>query len=157
MFGDIFCKDEFDVVKLRLQLVIDEGVVYKIYKDHLGYSTFGIGHLVTRDDPEYGQAVDTAVTADRVNTVFESDVEWTLADCRRVFSSWQYYPSEVQQVFANMMFNMGATRLAKFKKMIEAANSGEWETAAKEGRDSVWYNQVTKRAERLMVRLEAIQ
>jgi len=157
VFGDIFCKDEFDVVKLRLQLVIDEGVVYKIYNDHLGYPTFGIGHLVTRDDPEHGQPVDTVVSPERVAAAFDGDVEWTLADCRRVFSSWQYYPSEAQQVFANMMFNMGATRLAKFKKMIEAANSGEWETAAKEGRDSVWYNQVTKRAERLMVRLEAIQ
>ena len=32
----------------------------------------------------------------------------------------------------------------------------DWVEAAKEGRDSRWYNQVTKRAERLMSRLENI-
>ena len=43
-----------DIEKLREQLEIDEGVVHEIYLDHLGYPTFGIGHLVTDDDPEYG-------------------------------------------------------------------------------------------------------
>jgi GH24 family phage-related lysozyme (muramidase) len=32
------------------QLKIDEGVVYGVYKDHLGFLTFGIGHLITKDD-----------------------------------------------------------------------------------------------------------
>ena len=34
-----------DIEKLREQLEIDEGVVHEIYLDHLGYPTFGIGHL----------------------------------------------------------------------------------------------------------------
>ena len=42
-----------DIEKLREQLEIDEGVVHEIYLDHLGYPTFGIGHLVTDEDPEY--------------------------------------------------------------------------------------------------------
>jgi GH24 family phage-related lysozyme (muramidase) len=146
----------FDVVKLRLQLITDEGVVYVIYMDHLGNETFGIGHLINADDAEYGKPVGTIITSKRVSEAFDYDVEWTLADCRRVFSGWDYYPAEAQQVFANMMFNMGATRLAKFKKMIAAANAGDWSEAASEGRNSIWYSQVINRAERLMVRLEAI-
>ncbi len=43
-----------DIQKLREQLEIDEGVVHEIYNDHLGYPTFGIGHLITEDDPEHG-------------------------------------------------------------------------------------------------------
>ena len=35
-----------DLVKLREELEIDEGVEYKIYNDHLGYPTFGVGHLI---------------------------------------------------------------------------------------------------------------
>jgi GH24 family phage-related lysozyme (muramidase) len=31
---------------LRKELEVDEGVKYEIYNDHLGYATFGIGHLV---------------------------------------------------------------------------------------------------------------
>ena len=32
----------------------------------------------------------------------------------------------------------------------------DWKEAAKEGRDSRWYKQVTNRAERLMERLEKV-
>ncbi len=32
--------------RLYEQLKIDEGVIYEIYHDHLGYHTFGVGHLV---------------------------------------------------------------------------------------------------------------
>ena len=54
------------------------------------------------------------------------------------------------------MFNMGLTRLSKFKKMKEAVDNRDWKEAAVQGRDSRWYNQVTNRAERLMKRLENI-
>ena len=47
--------------QLREQLIYDEGVVYEIYEDHLGYATFGIGHIVKEEDPEYGQPVGTKV------------------------------------------------------------------------------------------------
>ena len=43
------------------QLKIDEGVVYEVYEDHLGYATFGVGHLVLESDPEYNQPVGTPV------------------------------------------------------------------------------------------------
>ena len=46
--------------------------------------------------------------------------------------------------------------LSKFKKMNAALKKEDWKEAAKEGRDSRWYNQVTKRAERLMSRLENV-
>ena len=55
-----------------------------------------------------------------------------------------------------MMFNMGRTRLSKFKKHNAALNMHDWKLAAIEGRDSKWYKQVTNRAERLMSRLENV-
>ena len=42
-----------DTNKLREQLKIDEGVKFEVYDDHLGYKTFGIGHLVVAGDEEY--------------------------------------------------------------------------------------------------------
>ena len=52
---------------IQKDLERDEGVRYNIYKDHLGYPTFGIGHLITKSDPEYGKAVGTAVSKSRVD------------------------------------------------------------------------------------------
>ena len=40
--------------------------------------------------------------------------------------------------------------------MNEAIEQNDWKRAAVEGRDSRWYDQVTKRAERLMTRLENV-
>jgi GH24 family phage-related lysozyme (muramidase) len=46
-----------NINQVREQLKIDEGVKYEVYDDHLGYKTFGIGHLVTANDGEYGAAM----------------------------------------------------------------------------------------------------
>ena len=46
-----------DIEKLREEIEYDEGSVNKIYLDHLGLPTFGIGHLVTEWDEEYGWEV----------------------------------------------------------------------------------------------------
>ena len=147
---------DIDVDQLREQLIIDEGQVNEIYNDHLGYATFGIGHLVTESDPEQGQAVGTPVSEDRVKACFEQDVETVIDDCKILHEGWDDYPQEVKQIVANMMFNMGRTRLSKFKKHNAALDMHDWKTAAVEGRDSRWYKQVTNRAERLMSRLEEV-
>ena len=61
-----------DIEKLRKQLEIDEGVKYEIYNDHLGFATFGIGHLVIPSDKEYGKSVGTRerVSEERVREMF---------------------------------------------------------------------------------------
>ena len=145
-----------NINKLKETLKIDEGVVYEIYNDHLGYPTFGIGHLVLEGEPEHGLSVGTPVTEERVDECFERDVEYVLNDCRVLHEDFDNYPEEVKQIIANMMFNMGRTRLTKFNKHNAALREGDWKTAAIEGRDSRWYKQVTNRAERLMKRLEEV-
>ena len=147
---------KMNIEKLREQLIIDEGQVNEIYNDHLGYATFGIGHLVIEGDPELGAPIGTPVSEERVIECFEKDVETVINDCVILHEAWDGYPEEAKQVIANMMFNMGRTRLSKFKKHNSALQSGDWKTAAAEGRDSRWYKQVTNRAERLMSRLEEI-
>jgi len=138
------------------QLKTDEGVEYAIYLDHLGYPTFGVGHLIKESDPEHGQRVGTGVSEERVRECFEEDLETAISECNTLYGegNFEKLPAEVQEVLVNMMFNMGRPRLSGFKKFNAAIEEGNWLEAAKEGRDSRWYNQVTNRAERLMVRLE---
>lgn len=137
-------------------LKIDEGVEYKIYADHLGYHTFGVGHLITNEDPEWGSEFGTPISEDRVWEAFDKDLDTAISECEILFDEFDSFPEEAQQVIVNMMFNMGRPRLSGFKKFCAAAKEGDWKTAAVEGRDSRWYKQVTNRAERLMSRLEAI-
>ena len=140
------------------QLKIDEGVVNEVYLDHLGYPTFGVGHLVLESDPEHGAEVGTPVSEERVKECFEKDLDIAISECEKLYEEgvFEDLPDEVQQILVNMMFNMGRTRLSKFKKMHAAILDSDWKEAAVEGRDSRWYKQVTNRAERLMSRLEQV-
>ena len=145
-----------DLEKLREQLEIDEGVKYEIYKDHLGYPTFGVGHLVIKSDSEWGHEDGTPVSESRVIEAFESDCASVLRDCSILYEDFDDLPEEAQQVIANMMFNMGRPRLSKLKGMKRRGDARDWNAAADEMVDSSWYRQVTNRAERLVTRMRAV-
>jgi|TARA_B110000858_G_scaffold160514_1_gene184625 GH24 family phage-related lysozyme (muramidase) len=140
------------------QLKIDEGEVNEIYLDHLGYPTFGVGHLILESDEEHGRPVGTPVSEERTRACFQTDLDIAIGECELLYEDGVFgkLPDEVQQILVNMMFNMGRTRLSKFKKMHKGILASDWKEAAVEGRDSRWHKQVTNRAERLMERLEKV-
>ena len=142
--------------RLREELKIDEGCKYEVYLDHLGLPTFGIGHLITKDDPEYQMGMGTPIDEIRVNEVFEQDINVTIGECRRLFDDWDKLPEEVKQIIANMMFNLGRPRYSKFRKHIQAVMDGNWQESANQMRDSRWHKQVPNRAERLCKRMEEV-
>ena len=145
-----------DIDKLREEIKYDEGCVYAVYLDHLGLPTFGIGHVVTQDDPEYQWDVDNPISEERVNEAFESDMNIVLDDCQTLYDDFDELPQEAQHIIANMMFNMGRPRLSKFKGMKRGVDARDWNAAADEMVDSKWYRQVTKRADRLVTRMRAL-
>ena len=142
--------------KLREELENDEGVKYEIYNDHLGYPTFGIGHLILDSDPEYGSDTGTEVSEDRVKEAFASDVVGVVSDCETLYPDFEELPEDAQRIIANMMFNMGRPRLSKFKGMKRGVDAQNWNAAADEMVDSSWYKQVTNRADRLVERMRSI-
>jgi GH24 family phage-related lysozyme (muramidase) len=145
-----------NIDKLREEIEYDEGSVNKIYLDHLGLPTFGIGHLVTEWDEEYGWEVGTPVNEDRCIECFDTDIQIVLSDCDRLYPDFNELPEEVQRIIANMMFNMGRPRLSKFKGMKRGVDARDWNAAADEMVDSKWYRQVTKRADRLVERMRNV-
>lgn len=145
-----------DLEKLRADLELDEGVKHEIYLDHLGLPTFGIGHLVREEDPEYGWEVGESVSGDRVAEAFESDIQITIDDCHKLYDDFDELPGEAQLIIANMCFNLGYPRLSKFKGMKAGVDARDWNAAADEMVDSRWYRQVTNRADRLVERMRAI-
>ena len=145
-----------NIEQLRKELEVDEGVKYEIYNDHLGYPTFGIGHLVRDTDPEHGKEIGTPVSEDRVIEAFNKDVESVLNDCTILYGNFSKLPEEAQLIIANMMFNLGRPRLSKFKGMKAGVDAQDWEKAADEMVDSAWYRQVPNRAGRLVSRMKAL-
>ena len=142
--------------QLRQEIESDEGCKYEIYKDHLGYLTFGIGHFVKESDLEHGQEEGTAVSEERVAKAFQEDIDQVLADCDKLYDDYEELPEEVRLIIANMMFNLGYPRLSAFKGMKAGVDARDWNKAADEMVDSRWYKQVPNRAERLVQRMRSV-
>ena len=145
-----------DLDKLQEELAEDEGCKYEIYNDHLGYATYGIGHLVTDSDLEYGQEIGTEVSKERVDECFKADIEITIEDCNILYSNFNDIPEEAQLILANMMFNLGRPRLSKFLKLKAAVDDEDWMEASVQMMDSKWAKQVPNRAKRLCERMEKL-
>jgi|TARA_R100001460_G_scaffold48870_3_gene87061 GH24 family phage-related lysozyme (muramidase) len=145
-----------NVEQLRDTLKVDEGCVNSIYLDHLNLPTLGIGHLINEWDEEYGKPVGTPVSEERVNELFDKDIQITIDECEQLFGNFQDLPEEVQQILANMMFNLGRPRLSKFRKLCKAVAERNWKECAIQMEDSKWHKQVTKRADRLISRMNAV-
>jgi len=145
-----------DIDKLREELKIDEGVKYEIYLDHLSLPTCGVGHLIKDTDPESGLPVGTKIEEERVNELFDEDIQVTIQECKYLYNDFDDLPEEAQRIIANMMFNLGRPRLSRFLKMKQHVDNRDFVSASEEMKDSKWYRQVTNRAQRLCDRMANI-
>ena len=91
--------------QLKKEIIADEGMVKHIYEDHLGYPTFGVGHLITEKDPEWKKSLGTEVSEERVHECLEKDLDIVL---KEAFSSIpsansKYFFGIVSKVFKSKM------------------------------------------------------
>lgn len=143
----------------------DEGVRVKVYWDHLGYPTVGIGHLiiheVTRDmnrinkllSNQVGRTItDGRITNDEISKLFDGDLSSMRREIARNTKVNTVYTSldETRKMaIENMCFQMGVGGVAKFNNALAAMLRQDWNTAYNEMLDSTWAKQTPQRALRV--------
>jgi len=124
--------------KLVAQLTKHEGKSLKPYVDTVGKVTIGVGRNLT----------DRGITEEECDLLLSTDIKIATLFCHAY--DWFDTLDDVRQaVFADMIFNLGPTRFAGFKKMIAAVEQRNWQSAADHALDSQWAVQVGSRAIRL--------
>ena len=126
-----------------------EGEVLEIYIDSLGYKTLGVGHLCQPNDIEYDWEVGTPVSQEVVDAYYEMDFRKHYYEAVNVFGDEKAFnnlPDDIQRVLVNMAFNLGGTRLSKFRNMLQACRKHDWNRMAAEMQDSRWFHQVGRRS-----------
>ena len=126
-----------------------EGEVLEIYMDSLGYKTLGVGHLCQPNDPEYSWEVGTSVSQEVVDMYYEDDFNKHYKEAIHVFGNQENFyklPEKIQHVLVNMCFNLGGSRLSKFRNMLQACREHDWNRMAAEMQNSRWFNQVGRRS-----------
>jgi lysozyme len=126
-----------------------EGEVLEIYIDSLGYKTLGVGHLCQPNDIEYDWEVGTPVSQEVVDAYYEMDFRKHYYEAVNVFGDEKGFnnlPDDIQRVLVNMAFNLGGTRLSKFRNMLQACRNHDWQEMARQMQDSRWFGQVGRRS-----------
>jgi len=131
---------------IKEDLIKHEGYRDTIYLCSEGIPTFGIGHAVKENDPEHAWPVGTFVEKERIDNAFKADLKDAVEDVERLVSDLYSHPDQCIRVLANMAFNLGRTRLSKFKRMLKAVDEKDYKEAANQMVDSRWYSQVGGRS-----------
>lgn len=122
----------------------NEGLKLKPYSCTEGKLTIGYGRNlidkgVTAEEADYLFANDLKEACDNVKSVLEINSRNLLQ---------KGFTHDRHMVLIDMMFNLGLAGFMKFRKMIDAIIKGDWESAANEAENSLWFKQVGKRAKR---------
>ncbi len=128
-----------NLTRVYARLEGDEGRRKKAYKDSVGKLSIGVGRNLD----------DRGLRDDEIDLMLANDVAEAIGECRRLFRNFDALAEARQEVLANMMFNIGPSRLAGFKKMVAAVVAGNWVEASRQMLDSKWADQVGERATRL--------
>lgn len=129
---------------LREQLIRDEGIRLKPYKDTVGKWTIGAGRNLS----------DKGISLSEVEVLLDNDIRDTMIQVGERLP-WVIDLDEARRgVIYNMAFNLGVGGLLGFRKTLEHVQLGEWALAAIEMLNSQWAQQVGPRAHRLARQME---
>lgn len=142
------------IARLRQLLEQDEGCEYQVYLDSLFKLSCGIGHLITKDDYEYGWPPGTPVSEARVHDLFNKDVQIAMNDAKWIHPDIEEMPEDAQITIISLAFQLGLPGYQRFVKHHEAIKDRDWKEAAWQLRNSKLYRQTTNRTERHAKRLE---
>lgn len=119
-------------------LLVDEGLRLKPYKDTVGKLTIGIGRNLD----------DRGITRDEAIYLCKNDIEACIEQAYTL--DWfTAMPDNVKSAVVNMVFNLGLDGFLDFRKTIAYLKNRQFKEASEEMLNSKWARQVGMRAIRL--------
>ena len=111
-----------------------EGKSLTMYTDTVGVPTIGYGHNL-----------QTPISEHAAKVILADDVKVAIDELDERMDWWRDLPDPAQLVLASMVFNLGWPRFSRFKKLIAALEDRDFNEAAAQMEDSLWYQQIKTR------------
>lgn len=124
---------------LKKDLIRDEGMRLKPYRCTAGKLTIGVGRNLD----------DVGISEKEALDMLQTDIVRVYDALTKSLAFFPNLSQNQQRALVNMGFNLGVSKLLKFKKMLAELSRGNGEAAAKEALDSKWAGQVGDRATRV--------
>ena len=138
--------------ELKARIRDHEGCVDEVYLDSLGLATVGIGHFVQPHEKErFKEGVK--ISSDEIEDLFLIDLNRACAGAEQLIGQMykgdRRLPQAIEHVIVEMVFQLGANGVSKFKKFWAALTVGDKKEAAVQMKDSRWHSQTPVRCEAL--------
>src|SRR3990167_10644091 len=117
-----------DRQRLIDELVIDEGLRLKVYRDTRGLETIGVGRNLR----------DKGISSREAFDLLDHDVDEAVADLTEAFPWFVTLDAARQRAVVNLRFNLGPTRFRTFKKFLAALEAGNYAEAEQQLVKSSW-------------------
>jgi len=131
---------------LRQQLTRHEARKNRPYRCSRGYLTIGVGWNIDswKLPPIIASFlhIHGYITEEMIDQLLDIQIEAAIADTKEIFPNFSTFTERRQNALMDMVFNMGATGVLGFKKMRKAIARGDWNEAAEQVRDSVYWRQL---------------
>ncbi|MBF0251091.1 MAG: lysozyme [Alphaproteobacteria bacterium] len=137
-----------DIDDLKEHIEREEGRERHAYRDHLGYLTIGVGHMV---DERKGGGLPDAI----IDVLLDYDIAQAMADLDRGAPWWRDLKPGQRFALTAMSFQMGWPALSGFRNMFAALKDGDGASARNHALDSKWAKHDTpERARRVVAMME---
>jgi lysozyme len=121
------------------QLILHEGLKLKPYEDVKNKLTIGVGRNLT----------DKGLSVDEVNVLLNNDISECYDDLQ--YFEWFWQLDKIREkVLIDLRFNLGHSGFRTFKNFIAALEKFDYNKAANELENSLWYKQVGARGKNLV-------
>ena len=117
-------------------LVRHEGLRRLAYEDSVGVLTIGVGRNIE----------EVGLSDDEIYYLLKNDIRRCETELDNVFRWYKDLDQVRQEAMINLCFNLGITKLRKFKLALRSMEVKDYEDAADEFLDSLWATQVGQRA-----------
>ncbi len=141
-----------DVIIQRL--VANEGCSLTPYKCPAGFLTIGVGRnletnpLTSEEKRVCGDDYLKGITKNAAFFLLRNDILRVKEELDKKTPWWQNLDNDRQFVMIDMCFQLGMRGLLKFNNTLKYLSTGFYKQAASNLRESLYYRQVPKRAER---------
>ena len=134
--------DADNLMKIKTEIIREEGFSPYAYSDSLGYMTIGYGRCI---DKRKGPGISRY----EAGVLLENNIRAALIFLKQEISFFDSLPDGVARALVNMAYQLGVAGVLKFKKMLAALEKKDWKEAAAQALDSEWAKQTPERAKRM--------
>lgn len=144
--------DPVNLKRLEERVMKDEGYRGNAYLDDIAVPpTWTVGYGTTRLPGVGPVKSGDYLSPEDAKRLLRGDLFGAILDAESLFSRFHEMNSVRQEVLANMAYQLGGPRLAKFRKLVTASDRLDYQTMAEEMIDSLWYRaQSGHRGQRLV-------